>query len=137
MLSAAWVTALTHTALRAEQAPTKSVWDGVYSVEQAEKGAAAYKASCAECHGADFMGDGFAPALAGADFQGNWNDLTVGDLFERIRVSMPPSGASSVTPEEKADIVAHILAGNKYPAGKGVLEAKTEALKAIKIELKK
>jgi hypothetical protein len=82
------------------------------------------------------MGDGFAPSLAGADFQGNWNDLSVGDLFERIRISMPPSGPSSVSPAAKADITAYIFDQNKYPKGSTELEPKTEALKAIKIELK-
>ena len=83
------------------------------------------------------MGDGFAPPLAGADFQGNWNDLSVGDFFERIRVSMPPSSPGSVTPAQKADIVAHIFNQNKYPTGTTELEPKTEPLKTIKIELKK
>ena len=41
----------------------------------------------------------------------------VGDLFERIRISMPPSGPSGVTPAQKADIVAHIMNQNKFPAG--------------------
>jgi fructokinase len=72
-----------------------------------------------------------------ADFQGNWNDLSVGDFFERIRVSMPPSSPGSVTPAQKADIVAHIFNLNKYPAGKTEIVPKTEALKGIKIELKK
>jgi cytochrome c1 len=114
----------------------KSVWDGVFTTAQAERGAEAFKQSCAECHGADLMGDGFAPALTGADFQSNWNDLSVGDFFERIRISMPPSGPSSVTPAAKADIVAHILNFNKYPAGTTPLEPKTEVLKEIKIILK-
>ena len=115
----------------------KSIWDGVFTEEQAKRGAEAYTASCSECHGGDLMGDGFAPLLAGADFQGNWNDLSVGDLFERIRISMPPSGPSSVTPAAKADILAHIFNMNKYPAGTTEIEPKTEALKTIKIELKK
>ena len=115
----------------------KTVWDGVFTAEQAERGAEAYKTSCSECHGGDLMGDGFAPALTGADFQGNWNDLSVGDLFERIRISMPPSGPSSVTPEQKADIVAHLMKMNQYPEGTAELEPKTEVLKTIKIELKK
>lgn len=122
---------------RAEQTTAKSIWDGVFTEEQATRGAAAYKESCSECHGNDLMGDGFAPPLAGADFQGNWNDLSVGDFFERIRVSMPPSDASSVPPAAKADIVAHIFKLNKYPAGTTEIEPKTEALKGIKIELKK
>jgi S-disulfanyl-L-cysteine oxidoreductase SoxD len=133
---------LSYGVVRAEQAAApagdaKSIWDGVFTPEQAERGAEAYKTSCSECHGGDLMGDGFAPALSGADFQGNWNDLSVGDLFERIRISMPPSGPSSVTPAQKADIVAHIFNFNKYPAGTAELEPKTEVLKTIKIELKK
>ena len=49
-------------------------------LDQAKRGEEAYKTHCSECHGGDLMGDGFAPSLAGADFQGNWNDLSVGDL---------------------------------------------------------
>ena len=133
---------LSYGVARAEQAAAapegaKSIWDGVFTAEQAERGAETYTATCSECHGGDLMGDGFAPALSGADFQGNWNDLSVGDFFERIRISMPPSGPTSVTPEQKADIVAHIFNQNKYPAGTTELEPKTEVLKTIKIELKK
>lgn len=134
-LALIWVAGLSHSAVRAEQ--SKSVWDGVYSKEQAERGAAAYKTACSECHGNDLAGDGFAPALNGAEFLGNWTDLSVGDLFERIRVSMPPSGPGAVTPAQKADIVAHILNSNKFPEGSAQLEPNTEALKAIKIDQKK
>ena len=125
------------TQAAAPGAQAKSVWDGAFTKEQADRGAAAYKAVCSECHGNDLAGDGFAPALMGSDFMGNWNDLTVGDLFERIRVSMPPSGPAAVTPAQKADIVAHILNSNKFPAGSAEMEPKTEVLKGIKIELKK
>ena len=134
-LAVIWLAGVSHNAVSAQA--TKSVWDGVFSKEQAERGAAVYKTSCSECHGNDLAGDGFAPALAGGEFMGNWNDLTVGDLFERIRISMPPSGPSAVTPAQKADIVAHLMNQNKFPVGTGELEPKTEALKLIKIELKK
>ena len=136
------ITATSYSVVGAEQpaAPAgdaKSIWDGVFTAEQAERGAGTYKTNCSECHGGDLMGDGFAPALSGADFQGNWNDLSVGDLFERIRISMPPSGPTGVTPAQKADIIAYVFNQNKYPAGKVELEPKTEVLKTIKIELKK
>lgn len=134
-LALIWVAGVSNHAVQAAQ--NKTVWDGVFSKEQAERGAAAYKANCSECHGNDLAGDGFAPALSGSEFMGNWNDLTVGDLFERVRISMPPSGPSGVTPAQKADILAHIMNTNKFPAGTAELEAKTEALKAIKIEIKK
>ena len=100
-------------------------------------GTEAYKSACSECHGADLAGDGFAPALTGSEFAGNWNELSVGDLFERMRISMPPTGPATVTPAQKADIVAFVLKFNKYPAGTTELESKTEALKLIKIEMKK
>jgi mono/diheme cytochrome c family protein len=136
-----WVAGVSQSGLRAEQAAApagaKTVWDGVFSKAQAERGAAQYKAACSECHGNDLAGDGFAPALSGGEFMGNWNDLSVGDLFERIRISMPPSGPSAVTPAQKADIVAHLLNQNKFPEGAGELEPKTEVLKTIKIEMKK
>jgi len=136
-----WVAGVSHSVVQTQAAAAgaqaKSVWDGVFSKEQADRGAATYKTVCSECHGNDLAGDGFAPALTGSDFMGNWNDLSVGDLFERIRVSMPPSGPGGVTPAQKADIVAHILNSNKFPAGTTEIEPKTEVLKGIKIELKK
>lgn len=134
-LAIVWTSALTQSALGAQAARTVS--DGVYTDAQAERGLAAYKTSCVECHGGDLTGDGFAPALAGPEFMGNWTDLSVGDLFERIRISMPPSGAASVTPAAKADIVAYMLKFNEFPAGTTELEAKLEVLKQIKIEQKK
>ena len=141
VLAVIWLAGVTQFSARAEQAAApgaaKSVWDGVFTAAQAERGAAAFKTACSECHGNDLAGDGFAPALTGSDFMGNWNELSVGDLFERIRISMPPSGPSAVTPADKADIVAHIMNVNKFPAGQAELEPKTEVLKGIKIEMKK
>jgi mono/diheme cytochrome c family protein len=140
VLAVIWISGVTQFSARAEQAAAggaKSVWDGVFTKAQAERGAATYKTACSECHGNDLAGDGFAPALSGGEFIGNWNDLSVGDLFERIRISMPPSGPSSVTPAQKADIVAHLMNANKFPAGEVELEPKTDVLKGIKIELKK
>jgi mono/diheme cytochrome c family protein len=141
-LAIIWLASVSGSALLAKQAAApgaaqKSVWDGVFTAEQAARGADAFKTNCSECHGNDLAGDGFAPALTGSDFMGNWNELSVGDLFERIRISMPPSGPSAVTAAQKADIVAHIMNVNKFPAGTTELEPKTEVLKGIKIEMKK
>ena len=118
------------------QAP-KSVWDGAYTAEQAKRGAEAYMKNCSECHQAELSGDGFAPALAGSDFMNAWNGLTLGDLFDRIRVSMPPGKESSVSNAEKMDIVAHILSVNKFPAGTTELPPQIEAAKLIKFEATK
>jgi hypothetical protein len=114
-----------------------STWSGIYTDEQATSGAAVYAKVCSECHLEDLAGDGFAPALRGAEFMSNWNGLTVGDLFERIRVSMPPSEPNSVTPKEKAEILAHILKSGGFPAGTTELPGETAPLKAIKFEATK
>ena len=60
----------------------QSVWDGVYTVEQAQRGAPLYQHSCAECHGPDMSGGEMSPGLVGGEFVWNWNGLAVGDLFE-------------------------------------------------------
>lgn len=134
LVASAWMACVAGMAARGGQEKTTN--DGVFTAEQAARGEAAYRAECASCHNGDLGGDGFAPALAGTDFATNWNDLTVGDFFERIRISMPPNEIDKLTPQQKADVVAYILSYNGYAAGPAELEAKTEPLKAIKIAMK-
>ena len=129
-----WV-ALVTSVPRAAQ--TQSVVDGVYTEEQAARGAGTYAKECSSCHGEGLAGDGFAPALTGPEFLGNWNGTSVGDLLDRVRVSMPPSNPSAVSAQAKADIVAHVLKANTFPAGKVELGKDVEPLKQIKIELPK
>jgi quinoprotein glucose dehydrogenase len=112
-------------------AQQKTVWDGVYTEEQAGRGAAAYEKDCASCHQGDLAGDGFAPGLAGPEFAAAWEGLSIGDLMERIRISMPPSDPASVPPATKVDIIAHVLKANRFPAGSTELPAEVEALKQI------
>jgi S-disulfanyl-L-cysteine oxidoreductase SoxD len=134
-----WVGTFMQTA-RAEQATGAtgtSTWSGIYTEDQAKSGATAYAKHCSECHLEDMAGDGFAPPLRGPEFMNNWNSLTVGDLFERIRISMPPDNPNAVSGEEKARIVAHILQSAGFPAGKTELASSTEQLKSIKFEATK
>src|SRR5262245_66431712 len=70
------------------QPPTKSVWDGVYTQEQANRGKAMYSTECASCHGAELTGGEMAPGLAGGEFISDWDGLTLRDVFEPIRVSV-------------------------------------------------
>src|SRR5262245_30223530 len=78
------------------QTPAKSVWDGVYTSEQAKRGEALYAQSCAACHGNALEGGEMAPPLAGGAFNANWNGLTMGDLSERVRISMPQNNPGSL-----------------------------------------
>ena len=117
------------TGVAARQAP--SVWDGVYTAEQARRGEPLYQQSCAECHGADLAGGETAPGLDGGEFVWNWNGLSVGDLFERLRISMPQGVPSSVSRQEKADILAFLFEANGFPAGDTELANRTAMLAGI------
>jgi mono/diheme cytochrome c family protein len=118
----------------AQDSPPRSVWEGVYTQDQASRGLAFYNKECAPCHGQSLSGGEAAPPLSGGAFTANWNGLTVGDLFERIRVSMPEGRPGTLSRQQNADILAYILSGNQFPPGKGELVKETEVLRQIKFE---
>jgi mono/diheme cytochrome c family protein len=115
---------------------TRSVWDGVYSEDQAKRGGEIYSKECASCHGTELTGGESAPPLVGDAFLSNWNGSSVGDLFERIRKSMPQDDPGRLSRQQDADILAFVLNANKFPAGKTELDRETAALKLIKIQPK-
>jgi mono/diheme cytochrome c family protein len=115
-------------------APLQSVWDGVYTEAQAKRGQPLYMRHCASCHGDQLTGGEMSPPLAGGDFLSNWTGLTMGDLFERIRKSMPGNSPGSLTREVNADITAYMLAVNAFPPGAKDLSTNTERLKQIRID---
>ena len=125
--------------LSPQDAPSgsRSVWDGVFTQEQAERGHSLYNRYCASCHGDTLAGGDVPPPLAGSDFLANWNGLTVGDLFERIRRSMPQDDPGRLSRQQNADVLAYIFSFNKFPAGKTELAHDTELLKQIRIEATK
>ncbi len=113
---------------------SRSVWDGVYTQEQARRGEAVYSRECASCHGLALNGGESAPPLMGGEFLSNWNGLTVGDLFDRIRTTMPADGPGRLTRAQNADVIAHILSVNQFPQGATELETRVDALKQIRVE---
>ena len=108
------------------QAAAKSVWDGVFTAAQAERGRGFYLANCSECHGATLEG-GEKQALKGDRFWSDWQETTVDYMLGRISKNMPFSEDGSLagtlgTPTY-VDIVAHILNTNGFPAGSSELTA--------------
>src|SRR3954462_599205 len=67
----------------------RSVWDGVYTEEQAKRGEELYFDRCGRCHGATYMGgtDGALP-LVGSTFNGNWNGVKLDQMLDRVRLTM-------------------------------------------------
>jgi cytochrome c len=119
------------------QPPTQSIWDGVYTEAQAARGKALYAEACASCHGGELTGGEMAPPLAGGEFMAGWDGLTIGDLFERVRISMPQNAPGSLSGQQNADILAFMFSANKFPAGQTEMPKEAGILKQIKFEVKK
>jgi mono/diheme cytochrome c family protein len=107
----------------------RSVWEGVYTEDQAVRGQNVFGVSCARCHDvADFSAPSF--------LQG-WEASTVLDLFQVLQKTMPMDDPGSLRPQDYADIVGYLLRANGVPAGKGELDSDAERLKLIRITPKK
>jgi S-disulfanyl-L-cysteine oxidoreductase SoxD len=114
-----------------------SVWNGVYTDEQARRGEIAYRQSCVNCHGPELEGADMTPPLIGGAFTANWNDLSLGDLFERIRATMPLDKPGTLSRQQNADVVAFVLKANLWPAGTSELSRDLGVLKQIRIQSSK
>ena len=92
-------------AFRAVSAQEKTQWDGIYTAEQAKRGEMVYSDVCSPCHGPDLGGTDLAPALSGADFAMNWNDMKLADFFDRVSQTMPLSAPGSLSAQQYADVI--------------------------------
>ena len=112
---------------------TRTLQDGVFSDAQATRGQALYTQRCAGCHGADLTGGAQAPPLEGPAFRFKWRQEPLSALFIKIRYTMPPNAADAakLTAEQGADLVAHILKANLFPAGKADFAAADAATSSI------
>ncbi len=121
---------------RGQEPPAKTtVWDKVYTDEQAKRGEAVYAKTCAACHGDALVG-GNAPPLKGAEFAFIWGDKSIGELFDRMKTLMPPEAPDSLPKETYRDITAFVMKANNYPAGEKELPDDQEQLNRIFITAK-
>jgi mono/diheme cytochrome c family protein len=109
------------------------VWDGAYTEAQADRGRTAYAQSCASCHADDLRGRSTAPSLVDESFAFLWDEMSLGDLFDRIRTRMPSDRPASLPSPTYVDIVAFIAQKNGYPAGPNELADDLAALRQIRI----
>ena len=130
-----WAAAGFSTVARGQETAKMTVWDKVYTDEQAKRGEAVYAKSCAACHGEALIG-GNAPPLKGDEFAFLWGDKSVGELFDRMKTLMPPENPSGLPADTYRDIIAFVLRANSYPAGEKDMPADKEALDRIVITAK-
>jgi hypothetical protein len=112
---------------RVDYAAGKTVWDGVYSEPQAQRGKETYTRECLQCHGAGLEGTtGNGPgsaggvSLSGAAFKRNWYSSSLNDLYDKISKTMPaqpPTRTGKMTQPEVLDLMSFILSYNGFPAG--------------------
>jgi SAM-dependent methyltransferase/mono/diheme cytochrome c family protein len=126
------VAALAWCAAAAGAQGARTVWDGVYTEEQAKRGASLFDRECANCHGEAGSGGSMAPTLVGAAFAANYDGQSVGDLFDRNRTTMPVGREGQLTGQQTADITAFMLQINAFPPGTTELPSQSMALKQIK-----
>jgi mono/diheme cytochrome c family protein len=111
---------------------TRSVWDGVYNQEQADRGQPLYKERCAVCHGDTLLGGEWAPALVGQYFNATWDGIALSDLFDRIRTTMPQDAPGSLSRQQAGEVLAYMLSVAKFPAGDMPLAVEAAGLSQIK-----
>ena len=111
----------------------KTIWDGVFTDEQAGRGQKVYAVSCAPCHKTDLLGDSGTPALAGSDFFSRFGGSSVDDLVKTIRASMPQDAPDSLGTPAYVDLVGYLLKANGGSAGAAELSQDSAVLKTIRI----
>ncbi len=121
--------------LRLDAQPPRTVWDGLYTEEQAARGDVLYAERCAGCHGDTLGGVEAAPALTGTAFYSNWEGEPLEALFERMRSSMPQDKPGSLSRAQNADIMAYMLRVGGYPAGTTALEGQAGALAQVTMRM--
>lgn len=129
-------------ALGATHAPTpprrlRTVWDSVYTAEQAARGQTAYTRTCSRCHQPSLGGADDAPALTGSGFLGNWGGQTLAVVHDRVRTTMPTDAPGTYKRELITDVLAYVLKMNGFPAGANELSAEPDSLKVILLQVSK
>jgi len=108
----------------------KTVWDGIYTDEQAARGRQTYMRACAYCHRDNLEGDE-GPALIGSRFTFQWRDRTLKELFDTVSTTMPDDAPGSLAVDQYADVIGFLLQRNDAPAGDTPLAADADALASI------
>jgi quinoprotein glucose dehydrogenase len=112
----------------------RSIWDGVFTAAQAERGRIAYTGPCDRCHGANLDGAAVdpdmlpAPPVAGPKFLRKWDGRSLAALFDYTRATMPTNNPGFLTNQEFVDIIAYMLAMSGAPAGEKELSADAQTL---------
>ena len=104
-------------------ASATTIWDGVYTTAQADRGRTVAQASCFGCHSQN--------EWATPMFLRVWSGRPVGDLYENLRMTMPYDAPGRLSREEYSELVSYMLRLNNAPAGDADLPSDAAGLSSI------
>jgi mono/diheme cytochrome c family protein len=107
----------------------QTVWDGVYTAEQARRGQTAYTQSCVACHKADLLG--IEGAMKGEPFMERRREDNLETLFLDMKATMPRGNPGGLPEQTYTDIISYLLQNNDMPPG--LIELKPAALEKIQL----
>lgn len=104
--------------------PSRSVTDGVYTLQGSRAGESLFNRICTNCHSAD--------EFAGPAFVRRWGQRTVGDLFSLLQGTMPATSPGSLSAGQYAELTSYLLRLNGFPSGDTELPADAQSLRAVR-----
>jgi cytochrome c len=120
--------------LQAQEGAMRSVWTGVYTQAQADRGKTLFGENCAKCHGETLAGMDEIPPLSGSHFMADWETQSVADLVQRIHNTMPLDNPGALSSASSTDVVAYLLSQNQIPAGNTELPLDASMQSQIRID---
>jgi mono/diheme cytochrome c family protein len=106
--------------LTAQAQQARSVADGVFTAEQAQRGEALYNKECLTCHGQKLEGL-VGPMLTGEVFLSAWGGRSMAELVDKIQFTMPLQAPNSLNRQQSIDIAAYMLQAGSFRTGQTAL----------------
>jgi S-disulfanyl-L-cysteine oxidoreductase SoxD len=107
----------------------QTVWDGVYTADQAKRGQTAYLQHCVTCHKPDLLG--IEGAMKGEPFIERRREDNLETLFLDMKATMPRGNPGGLPDQTYTDIISFLLQNNDMPAGSK--ELKPVALESVQL----
>lgn len=105
---------------------SKTIWDGVYTSEQADRGQRTTQQSCGACHSP-------SSEWGNSLFITAWSGQPILELHSHLRNTMPFDAPGNLTDQEYSDVIAYILSLNDAPPGEKELPGDSEGLAVIEV----
>lgn len=108
-----------------EPAVAATIWDGVFTSAQANRGQETAQAVCFACHSQS--------EWTNPMFIRVWSGRPIHQMWENLRMTMPYDSPGRLSAQEYSDVVAYMLELNGAPAGDTELPADVEGLMQITV----